>query len=162
MVKNKKMTDKNNIRRFVSKFVIRNTMRIGIIGSMQFTEKMAELCDQLAGLGHETFMTNLAKAFVGKSDEEKEAIKLQQKAELDVFKEFWDLMQGADAVLVANFEKNNIPNYIGANTFLEMGFAKVLGQKIFCLNPLPDNNYLKTELEAMKPIIIDGDLTKIE
>ncbi|MFH1089837.1 MAG: hypothetical protein V1716_05450 [Candidatus Uhrbacteria bacterium] len=137
-------------------------MKIGIIGSMQFTEKMMELRDRLIDLGHESFLTGLAEPFVGKTDEEKEQIKIHQKMNCDAIREFWDLMQDGDAVLVTNYKKHGVPNYIGANTFLEMGFAHVLNQKIFCLNPLPDNNYLKTELEAMRPIIIDGDLTKIE
>ena len=137
------------------------SMKIGVIGSMQFTEKMMELRDRLIDLGHESFLTGLAEPFVGKTDEEKEQIKIHQKMNCDAIREFWQVMQGADAVLVANYEKHGVPNYIGANTFLEIGFAHVLNQKIFCLNPLPDNIYLKTELEAMRPIIISGDLTKV-
>lgn len=71
-------------------------------------------------------------------------------------------MQGADAVLVANYDKNNIANYIGGNTLMEIGFAHVLNQKIFLLNPIPDIAFYKTEIEAMKPIIVHGDLTLIQ
>lgn len=137
-------------------------MKIGIIGSMQFTEKMMALRDQLIEIGHESFLTSLAAPFVGKTDEEKEQIKIHQKKNSDAIREFWRAMQGADAVLVANFEKHGVPNYIGANTFLEIGFAHVLNQKIFVLNPLPDNDYLITELEAMCPIIINNDLSLIK
>lgn len=45
-------------------------MRIGIIGSMQFTEKMLSVRDALIALGHNAFVTELHRAFVGKSDEE--------------------------------------------------------------------------------------------
>jgi hypothetical protein len=137
-------------------------MKIGIAGSMQFTEKMLELRDKLIELGQDAFVTNLASPFVGKSDEEKEKIKLHQKNNLDAIREFWQLMQGADAILVANYDKHGIKNYIGGNTFLEMGFAHVLNQKIFLLNPVPDMPYYKTEIIAMKPVIIDGDLTAIK
>ncbi len=136
-------------------------MRIGIIGSMQMTEKMIILRDQLLAIHHDAYLTTLAEPFVGKTDEEKEAIKIEQKMNLDAISEFWKLMQGGDAVLVANFEKNGIANYIGANTFLEMGFAHVLNQRIFVLNSLPDNNYLRTELEAMRPIVLNGKLENI-
>ncbi len=136
-------------------------MRIGVIGSMQLTEKMIALRDALIGLGHDAYLTSLAEPFIGKTDEEKEAIKLNQKANKDAIREFWKLMQGGDAVLVANYEKNGVPNYVGANTFLEIGFAHVLGQKIFCLNPLPENSYLRTELDAMKLVVIDEDLKRI-
>lgn len=71
------------------------------------------------------------------------------------------MMQGADAVLVANYNKHGIENYIGGNTFLEMGFAHVLNQKLFMVNPIPEMPYYKSEIEAMKPVVINGDLTRI-
>ena len=80
---------------------------------------------------------------------------------MDAIREFWNLMQGADAILVANYDKHGIANYIGGNTFLEMGFAHVLNQKIFMLNPIPEMPYYKTEIVAMKPAVVDGDLSKI-
>ena len=98
---------------------------------------------------------------VGKSDDEKEKMKLHQKYNLDAIREFWKLMQGADAILVANFDKNGINNYIGGNTLMEIGFAYVLNQKIFLLNPIPNIPYYKTEIEAMKPVILNRNLEKI-
>ncbi|MBU2473094.1 hypothetical protein KKE74_03620 [Patescibacteria group bacterium] len=137
-------------------------MKIGIIGSMQFTEKMIEVRDQLCKLDHEAFLTDLHDAFIGKSDEEKEKIKIDQKNNLDAIKEFWLAMQGADAVLVLNFDKHGIKNYIGGNTLMEIGFAHVLNQKIFLWNPIPEIPYYKSEIEAVKPIIINGDLDLIK
>lgn len=136
-------------------------MKIGVIGSMQYTEKMMELRDQLISLGHDAFLTNLADPFIGKTDEEKEVIKIEQKQNQDAIREFWRAMQGADAVLVANYDKHGIKNYIGGNTLMEIGFAHVLNQKVFLLNPIPDISYYKTEIEAIKPVIINGDLTKV-
>src|SRR6185437_12561196 len=121
-------------------------MRIGIIASMQHTEKMIEVKNQLIKLGHEAYLTSLAAPFVGKTDEEKESIKLQQKNEQDAIREFWRLMQGGDAVLVLNLDKGPDKNYIGGNTFLEIGFAHVLNQKIFLYNPIPEIRYYKTEI----------------
>ncbi|MFA5310609.1 MAG: hypothetical protein WC386_02880 [Candidatus Paceibacterota bacterium] len=136
-------------------------MRIGIIGSMQYTEKMLEARDGLIRLGHNAFLTKLHEAFIGKSDEEKEIIKIHQKNNMDAIREFWNAMQGADAVLVINLDKYGIKNYIGGNTLMEIGFAHVLNQKIFLYNPIPDIPYYKTEIEAVKPIVINGDLSKI-
>lgn len=96
-------------------------MKIGIIGSMQYTEKMIEARDELLKRGHDAFVTNLADPFIGKTDEEKETIKIHQKNNLDAIREFWRLMQGADAVLVMNFDKHGIKNYIGGNTLMEIG-----------------------------------------
>lgn len=136
-------------------------MRIGIIGSMQYTEKMLEARNELIKLGHDAFVTKLHEAFVGKSDEEKEIIKIHQKNNMDAIREFWNAMQGADAVLVVNLDKHGIKNYIGGNTLMEIGFAHVLNQKIFLYNPIPDIPYYKTEVEAVRPVIINGDLSKI-
>ena len=129
---------------------------------MQFTEKMLDVRDKLRKLGHDAFVTNLHKAFVGKSDEEKEKIKLHQKYHMDAIREFWREMQDADAVLVLNLDKNGIKNYIGGNTLMEIGFAHVLNQKIFLWNPIPNIPYYKTEIEAVKPIIINRDLSMIQ
>jgi hypothetical protein len=137
-------------------------MKIGVIGSMQFTEKMLDIRDELIRLGHDAFVTDLHKALVGKTDEEKEKIKLYQKSNMDAIRVFWKAMQGADAVLVLNYDKNGIKNYIGGNTLMEIGFAHVLNQKIFLLNPIPEIPYYKTEIEAVKPIVIYGDLSLVK
>lgn len=128
---------------------------------MQNTEKMVALRDKLIEIGHSAFVSSLANPLIGKSDEEKERIKLDQKFNQDAIRKFWNLMQGADALLVANFDKGEIKNYVGGNTLMEIGFAHVLNQKIFLLNPIPDIPYYKSEIEATKPIIINGDLSKI-
>jgi len=137
-------------------------MKIGIIGSMQFTEKMLETAEKLKKFGHKGIITPLHKNLVGKTDKQKEKIKLHQKYNMDAIREFWRQMQKTDAVLVLNYDKNGVKNYIGANTFLEIGFAHVLNQKIFLLNPMPEFEFYRTEIEAMKPILISGDLSKIK
>lgn len=106
-------------------------------------------------------ISGFASQFIGKSDEEKEVIKIRQKQEQDATKEMWGLIQNCDAVLVLNYDKNGINNYIGGNAFLELGFAYVLNKKIFLLNPIPDIPYYKTEIESMRPVILDGALTNI-
>jgi len=81
---------------------------------------------------------------------------------MDAIRVFWNAMQGSDAVLVLNYDKNGIENYIGGNTLMEIGFAHVLNQKIFLMNPIPEIPYYKSEIEAMKPIIINKDLSLIK
>ena len=129
---------------------------------MQFTDKMLEVRDKLQKLGHDAFVTDLHKTMIGKSEEEIEKIKLYQKYNMDAIREFWKAMQTADAVLVLNLDKNGIKNYVGGNTLMEIGFAHVLNQEIFMWNPIPDMPYCETEIEAIKPIIINGDLSKIK
>ena len=137
-------------------------MKIGIVGSMQYTEKMIEARDKLVKLGHDAYVTHLADPFIGKTDEEKEKIKIHQKFHLDAIREFWRLMQNGDAVLVLNLDKKGIKNYIGGNTLMEIGFAHVLGQKIFLWNPIPDQPYCKHEIESVHPVVINGDLSLVK
>ncbi|MFA6278707.1 MAG: hypothetical protein WCS97_03715 [Candidatus Paceibacterota bacterium] len=137
-------------------------MKIGIIGSMQYTEQMVKARDDLRALGHDAFLTDLHKTLVGKSDEEKEVIKIEQKNNQDAIREFWHQMQGADAVLAVNLDKHGIKNYIGGNTLMEIGFAHVLNQKIYLLNPIPCISFYKSEIEAMRPTILNGDLSLIK
>lgn len=74
---------------------------------------------------------------------------------------FWhSLIKSGDAILVCNFDKNGIKNYIGGNTLMEIGFAHVNNKKIFLLNSIPDMSY-KDEIEAMEPTVINDDLSKI-
>lgn len=136
-------------------------MKIGVIGSMHLTEQMIAVRDALVKLGHDAFVTDLASPFIGKSDEEKEFIKIKQKHEDDAIREFWRAMQGADAVFVVNLERKGIPGYIGGNTFLEIGFAHVLNQRIFLYNDVPEIPYYKSEIEAMAPIVVHGDFRKV-
>jgi len=84
------------------------TMKIVISGSMQHTEKMIEARDELIKLGHDAYVTPLADPFIGKTDEEKEKIKIHQKFHLDAIREFWKLMQGGDAILVMNLDKHRV------------------------------------------------------
>ncbi|MCX6814769.1 MAG: hypothetical protein NTY20_03940 [Candidatus Aenigmarchaeota archaeon] len=78
------------------------------------------------------------------------------------FIKWWhDLIKSGDAILVCNFDKNEIKNYIGANTFLEIGFAHVNGKKVFLLNPIPEQVPYVDEIKAMTDSVINGDLGKI-
>lgn len=65
-----------------------------------------------------------------------------------------------DAVLVLNFEKHGIKNYIGGATFLEVYMAWKLNKELFFYNPLPNCSFTD-ELKGFNPIILNGDLTKI-
>jgi len=136
-------------------------MKIGIIGSMHFSEKMLEAAEELKKLGHEPLLSNFVNSFLGKDDGEKEKIKLSQKFEEDAMKRDWSTMKDSDALLVINLERHGIKNYIGGNTLFELAAGYFGGKKIFLYNPIPDISYYKTELQAVRPVILNGDLSKI-
>ena len=78
----------------------------------------------------------------------------------DLIRGYFEEIKSSDAVLAVNEDKNGILNYIGGNTFLEIGFAHVLDKKIYLLNDIPEVSY-KAEIIAMQPIVLNGDLKKI-
>jgi hypothetical protein len=137
-------------------------MKIAICGSMAFTDKMFEVKEQLEKLGHEAVVSGFGEQYFGKMQEEIEKLKLDHKYNQDAIKEFWEQIKDSDAILVLNYDRKGIANYIGGNTLMEIGFAHVLNKKIFLLNPIPEIEFYKSEIEATKPIILDGDFNKIQ
>lgn len=67
----------------------------------------------------------------------------------------------SDCILLTNWEKKGVPNYIGANGFLEMGYAFAQGKKVFLLNELPTQSPFKEEILGIQPIVLHGDLSGI-
>jgi len=49
---------------------------------------------------------------------------------------------------------------VGGNSFLEMGFAHILDLPIYMMRPVPEMLY-QSEMAAMDPVIIDGDMARI-
>jgi hypothetical protein len=128
---------------------------------MVFTEKMLEVKNKLEDLGHESFVSKFAEEYLGKTVKEIEKLTLYHKNERDAIREFWEVIKVSDAILVLNYDRRGISNYIGGNTLMELGFAHVLNKKIFLMNPIPEIEYCKSEIEAVKPVILNENLERI-
>lgn len=136
-------------------------MTITICGSMQFHEEMLKKKTELEALGHTVFIPSGVydknrNEFYAGTDEERVTVKIEH----DLIREHFRYIELSDAILVLNYEKKGTPHYIGGNTFLEMGYAFGRDKKVFLLHPIPDMDY-KTEMHAMQPVVINGDLIKI-
>jgi len=137
-------------------------MKIIICGSITAALEILEIKARLESVGHEVEIPHGVKhEEYWKRTEIATSEKAGDKIKNDVIRAYYEKIKNHDAVLVVNVEKRGIKNYIGGNTFLEMGFAHVLNKKLFCLNPLPDLPYT-AELEAMEPIILNGNLQKLK
>lgn len=141
-------------------------MTITLVGSTSFVKQMVQFRDELIKLGHKVLLHDHYIAWgSGKmSQDVKRKIKTEHatlKKENNYIKYHYDEILNSDAVLVLNFDKNGIKNYIGGNTLIEMGQAYVNNKKIFLLNPIPEISY-RAEIEAMEPDVINGDLSKIK
>ena len=136
-------------------------MKIIICGSMSASREMVEVERQLQTLEHEVVLPEFthdyaAMATIDKAHTESARNKVQH----DLIRVHFDKIKAGDAILVVNVERHNIVGYIGGNTFLEMGFAFVLNKPIYLLYQIPECNY-RDEIEAMRPIVLGGDISKI-
>ena len=134
-------------------------MKIAICASMVFAERMVQIKAQLEQLGHLVYISQFAEGYLGKT--EKEKLTVHDKNEHDAIRKFWEVIKKSDAILVLNYDRKGIKNYIGGNTLMEIGFAHVLDKKIFLMNPIPDIEYYRSEIEAVRPVILEKDLSQI-
>ncbi|MBT4597706.1 hypothetical protein HOC76_01660, partial [bacterium] len=126
-------------------------MKIIVCGSMKISEKMVEAKRSLEGSGHQVLIPRFAEEYAkGKKQEESSSESIENKIEGDLIRDYYHQIEKGDVLLVVNEKLRKIDSYIGGNTFLEMGFAHVLGKKIFLLNGIPDISY-KAEIIAMQP-----------
>ena len=135
-------------------------MRIFIISSKVFYDRIPEIKKKLEETGHIITLPNCfddpgteaRMRGLGRSEHANFKSEMIKKSEKEI--------EDQDAVLVLNFEKNGIQNYIGGATFLEMYDAFRLNKKIFLWNEIPEG-ILKDEIIGFKPVIINSDITKI-
>ena len=135
-------------------------MKITICGSLKFHDQMLELQQKLEALGHTCYLPIKVEGVNYWATDS--TARIQAKANKDLISEHFKKIQDSDAILVANYTKHEIVNYIGANTFLEIGFTHFIEKKIFILNPLPDQPYINEELASMQLIILRGRLENIQ
>lgn len=141
-------------------------MKLTICASSTFAEKMIEYKKLLQEMGHEAVVHSEYEARVrGERPEVMVRIAAGEhaaiKKEKGYIKWYYNAIAESDGILVLNFEKKGVPNYIGGNTLMEIAFAHVNDKKIFLLNPVPEVSY-KDEIEAMYTKILHGDLQAIE
>lgn len=129
---------------------------------MSFAKEMLAAADQLKPAGHFCYLPEETEKYLDNSIHlASSEVGAQRKIENDFINKHYEKIKKADAILVLNYDKRGVTNYIGGNTFLEMGFAHVLKRKIYLLNQIPEMNFMKQEIIAMQPIILNGVLSLI-
>src|SRR3989344_2081235 len=112
-------------------------MKIAICGSLSFAKEMCELKGKLTKLGFEIEVPygavkilkgEFSQESINKSKENGTFHKITM--ENDAIRKWYNVIKSCDAILVANYDKDGIPNYIGGSVFLEIGFAHVMNKKI--------------------------------
>jgi translation elongation factor EF-Ts len=134
-------------------------MIITICGSIKFFDQMVGIQKELEELGHTIYMPVKAPGVDYWSKDN--TSRVEAKKDLELISEHFKKIEKSDAILVVNITKGDVENYIGANTFLEIGYAHYIGKKLYLLNPTPDQPYILDEIQTVDPIVLNGDLTKI-
>jgi hypothetical protein len=137
-------------------------MKITICGSMIFAKEMLDAQKLLTELGHEAVVPIDTYECLGDSSLNESMEHCQKFGDID--KDNFDKIADSDAILILNYPKNDIAGYVGGAVLTELGVARHLDKKIFILHPLPSEKDLRyaLEIKIMKPIILNGDLTKIK
>lgn len=111
--------------------------------------------DRLVEIGHTVNVPRDAEAY---AQNPAQLESKWQKNERDLIRRYYKEIGECDAILVLNMTKQSVSNYIGGNTFLEMGFAHVLNKTIYLFFPIPDMPY-REEMMAMQPVVLNGDIS---
>ena len=136
-------------------------MNIVICGSMSASKEMMEVGKYLEENGHEVVLPkNTDKYAENVLAPETNHESTENKIKNDLIREHFRHIENADAVVVVNVDKGEKKHYIGANSFLEAGFAHVLRKPLYLLNDVEDSFY-SDELRAMQPVILYSDISKI-
>jgi hypothetical protein len=140
-------------------------MKIVIVGSISFIEKMRQSAKLLESAGHKVVLPpsatlNQTKDYWEgvKTKKPEEFVKIGRERNIKYFKE----IKSADAVLVMNLAKNGIEGYVGPNTLMELAIAFEHNKKIFLYTAPAKDFFAAEELSYLGPVVINSDVKKIK
>ena len=134
-------------------------MKILLICSKAFYDKLYDYKKSLEELGHSVYMPNCHDC--PEMEAKYRGTPEHSVFKAKMFKRSEETISNMDAVLVLNFNKNGEENYIGGATFLEIYDAFRMHKKIYFVNDIP-KNMLQDELIGFNPVIIGEELNKIK
>jgi hypothetical protein len=140
---------------------------ITICSSASFYKQVVDVQSQLEKYGHTVLIPATANKMKQSGDFEVSHYKTWFGDANDYHKKtalmnahFAEVEKG-DAVLVLNYEKHGITNYIGGNVLMEMTIAFFLKKPIFILNEIPQESAFLEEIMGMNPIVLHSDVGKL-
>lgn len=136
---------------------------ITVCSSAAFYRQAADIKDDLSTKGFTVVVPKMAEEMRRTGDFEVSHYKTWFADPNDYHKKsalvrgHFDEVEQGDAVLVLNFEKRGVQNYIGGNVLMEMALAFYLNKPIFILNEIPEESSFLEEIMALQPIVLHGD-----
>lgn len=134
--------------------------KVIICGSMSTAEEILRVQTALLEKGYSVEILVGVKHVQEWEGESTGTEKAERKIKHDLIRGYYEKMKDYDIVLVVNPEKKGIKGYIGGNALIEMAFAHILNKSLYVLYKLPELSY-SSELLAMQPIVLNGNLSKI-
>lgn len=142
--------------------------KIAVCASAYHYGKLEAIDRELQKLGFEVILPKTARKMIksGDFDVSKVRVWLKDPNKFDVkndlmtshFKE----VEKADAILVANFEKNGIKGYVGGNVLMEITLAFYLKKPIYILNKVLKKLSIYEEIYGVNPVFLNGNLSNIK
>ncbi len=134
--------------------------KIYIGGSMHFAKEMLETKKYFDNSGWEAIVPADANDCLINPELDMDDEHCYQ---FDIMRDCMNKLAECDVALFLNHPKNGEDGYIGASTLIELGLAYYLNKRIYLLNQPPSKEKFKhmQEVFHMKPIIINGDLSKV-
>jgi hypothetical protein len=137
---------------------------ITVCSSASFYRQAVDIKDQLEKTGYKVIIPSNAermkktgdyevshyKTWFGDKDDYHKKTALMQDHFAEVAK--------SDMILVLNYKKHGLENYIGGNVLMEMALAFYLNKPIFILNEIPDESAFLEEIIGLNPIVLHGKL----
>ena len=138
--------------------------RLVLCGSMSLAKEMLDIKAKVETMYPDISVevpggAEVCASYINANDKLERA---EDKIANDWIRHHWSFIKDSDAILVVNSPKCGVENYIGANSFMEMGFAHVLNRRIFILHDIPELEFYCDEIVAMKPICLHGELSKLK
>ena len=131
-----------------------------ICGSMHFAKEMLEAQKILQELGHKARVPSDTHECLENPELNMD---FDYCVSTNIDKKDFQQVADSEAILVLNYPKKGIDGYVGGATLMEIGLARHLDKKIFLLHEVPSEDVLRyaLEIKIARPIILDGDITKI-
>lgn len=126
-------------------------MKIVLCGSRSFMNEMKKIKEEVEKADHEVILPPSTPLCPRIDENEELFFRLKPK----YMREHLENIKKGDIILVCNFDKKGVKNYIGAGTFVEIVFAWYLNKKVYLLNPIPEDDRIYEELIAINPVIVD-------
>lgn len=142
------------MNRFVAEFKPEAT-DVALCGSMKHISLWEKVIDELRASGLTVSTPALTEESIDWANLPEEEV-VERKGRF-VRRHFANIAL-AKSVLVCNYEKNGIANYVGTNSHMEMTAGFVYEKPLFLLNPVPFQDS-REEVLALEPTVLNGDLS---